>query len=276
MASPDISAIVVASGAHDPTRALQALCTQTLPAACYEIVVIETSAGAVTCASNTQDARLRVFRQIGAEQAAAMNLATFLSVSPRLVFLPQKHPAQPDFLEQVLRAHETHDKEGDVIFGATAPDPALPQSALTCLMHDPALWAWREPDCPISFKRTLLTQHGLFDAAFGDGWERVELLWRLRARRIRLVCAPEALVHLGVSPSICELEARAERQGRFHARLARKHPGALMDAYAQIGDAIALWAARKPQAAGLSGRVEALDVLRAKGVTLEWTRLGEA
>jgi hypothetical protein len=275
---PSISVILNVTEAGAPlTRAMESLRAQTLAADRFEMIAINNGAGDQAQAVLDSYANVRSFRQSAVSDSAAWNLGAFAALSPVIVLAPKHQAFEPSCLHALLAAHARHDKPSDIVHAAWSSGSALQQAVAS------EAAPWRSPHGAISFKRTLLVNHGLFDARFADGWERAELLWRVRARRVRLVAARDAQVQWSTALSFHDECARCERQGQFHARLAALHDSALVRSRSEIGAALALWSRRGAAFEDVLAHAtavgtpeayrEAFALCRAKGVAAE-TGLG--
>lgn len=243
--APEISVVIVAEDGGAPhSNVFDALSRQTMPRSQYEVlVVVDGSAHDITREIEARGG-VRMFRQRTAGRVAAMNLGMFASKGRIVLFMPGGHSPSVDFLTRIASAHRQHRRQADVIYATLKRNSAYAASPLFALLSRAKAQAWREPDSAISFKRQFLIIYGIFDTRFEDGWERVELLWRLRNQHPRIFYERRADLTMGPAPDFLQLAARAERQGRNHVRLANKHSDEFVDRYAQIDSALALWAKR--------------------------------
>lgn len=262
---PEIAVLIAAQqGDAQLSTLLASLEAQTLPRTGFEVVMVGDDSAALGAQA------VRTFPQDWSGVSAALNVAVFAATAPILAIAPASQSLAPDFLEHLLAAHGRWSGEGDVVFARlTAPAGASP--LVRFLAEEAAPHAWRAPYNAFSCKRELLASHGLFDERFADGWERAELLWRLRTRRVRLRQAEDAHVLLKHDVSFAEECARRERQGRAHAHLAAVHDDLLVRAHAEIGAALALWAARGAAFADVCAAAEARGAY-ARAFALCWAK----
>ncbi len=186
---------------------------------------------------------VRRVQQGRAGRVAGYNLGVFTSAAGSLCFLHERVALSPSVAEGVLAA--TRGVDARSVFYCPSRH-GLEREA----------FAWRAPESLLVMSRELLVHHGVFDPDFEDGWERVELFWRLRARRLRLRRLDGLACDAPIA-SVQDLIARSRSQGAAHVRLAQRHPSVEMTAFAALGASRAYWARHQHEAPALIARAQA-------------------
>jgi GT2 family glycosyltransferase len=220
---------------------LRALENQTLPAECYEvIVVVDGSTDGTGQAVEALDTAFSL-RQIwppGRGRAAACNAGIRAAEGEIVVLLDDDMLPSPALLEAHLQAHASGER-----LGVLGPVPirldsdARPVTRYVGRKFNQHLQKLAE-GAPIGFRdlytgnfsirRSLLDEVGLFDEDFRIyGNEDGELGVRLLNAGVRLAYAPKAVAHQRYTKGFAALAQDNMAKGRTAVLLARKHPQAL-------------------------------------------------
>jgi GT2 family glycosyltransferase len=209
---------------------LDALAEQTLPRGRWEVVVAHTYQPEVAAPlfDEHELTAAGVLRPLavdpGRAGAARQRNAGWRAGRGSLVaFTDDDCRPTPDWLERLL---EAHDEPGDIVQGATDPDPREEH-----LLHvEPHVRALRvvPPDrfaqtCNILYERELVERLGGFDEEFVVG-EDVDLFLRAQDVGARLVPAPEAVTYHAVDALSTLQKIRSQHQWQHLALLVKKQP----------------------------------------------------
>lgn len=263
-------------------RCLEGFCNQTLPAADFEVVVVDDGSLTPGTAEIVEEfaPRLPVVatRIEHSGRSAAKNLGTMLARADVVLIFDDDDVPAPELLETHLRAHALDPTETVAVLGRTEWSPDL---RVTPLMHyvtevgrlmfsygnlSPGeRYGWR---CfwegRISVKRSLLLRHGLHDQRLDYSID-VELGWRLAQHGLEVVYVPEALSFMARPvdfPTFCE---RSEAKGRAGARIAVLHESDELVKYAGLSEAEDRWRALEPRLPELEARVHDLEAAAEAG-----------
>ncbi|MGC1380712.1 MAG: glycosyltransferase [Candidatus Baltobacteraceae bacterium] len=212
-------------------RVLDACFEQTIPDEAYEIVLVDDGSTDETpevverlCARAT--CAFTVVRQANAGLARARNAGIARAAGERIIFIDDDVLPLPNFVEEHLRAH------------ASRPQAIVRGGAITVDDFDdlpPPMWSIKDYSgnyfwtTNVSVPLATIRSIGGFDESFSEyGWEDIDVGLRLRARGIRAVFNPRALVyHYKPRPRGANVEKmvrQARAQARTAAKLVRLHP----------------------------------------------------
>jgi glycosyltransferase involved in cell wall biosynthesis len=213
-------------------RVLDACFEQTIPASAYEVVVVNdgsTDATAQTLerASKRATCALVVVEQPNSGLAKGRNAGIARARGERIIFIDDDVLPLPNFVEEHLRSHASHLQaivRGGAINVESFDDLPPP---VWSIRHYSGNYFWTTN---VSVPLETLRAIGGFNETFSEyGWEDIDVGLRLRARGVKAVFNPRALVfHYKPRPSSARVPAMIE-QARAKARtavtLARLHPG---------------------------------------------------
>jgi glycosyltransferase involved in cell wall biosynthesis len=265
---------------------LASLCTQTLPAEEFEVVVVDdgsTDDTPATCAAFAGRLPLTYHHIAPSGISAAKNLGTFAAAAPIVLFFDDDDVADPDLARQHVLTHEQHPDPAVAVLGRTVWSPALEVTDVmryatdvgkflfdyTCITDGDTLdhtffWGGRT-----SCKRLFLAAEGIFDQAFRFGSEDIELGYRLARRGLKVVYNAKALSFMNRAVTFAELCARNERQGR-----SQHHFGVVLHGhdpdvrrYCDVDDAPARWREVSRELDTIVARVHELEDRRRAGRT---------
>lgn len=240
--APLVSAVLCTRDRAGALRlTLESLCAQTLAREVFEVVVVDDgSADSTREVARSFEGRLplRYASQRPAGIASARNHGVFFARGVVLVFVDDGI-AGPRLLEEHLETHRRFPDPHVAVLGAERLDATLaadPLASFALAAGASPLAAWRgEGGGRLDFrdfragrasvKRALLVERGIFDAAFKDGGEDVELACRLGSAGLELVPNPRAEVFAAQAEGLDALCARLLREGAARAEIARRHGG---------------------------------------------------
>jgi GT2 family glycosyltransferase len=256
---PEISVVLTTdNGAPRLPVVLASLVAQSLSATRFEVIAVDSGSSDSTqelLQGWAERLPLRVVRQNKVEPAAAKTLGLFLARSGIVLFLSDDAVADADLLAEHLASHAAHPE----------PQIAVTSSIVTVaeMAGRPAIWdllervdrrngsdtVVREETSdpmafgrgPTSFKRTLLTRHGVFRPGFRLGYEDVELACRLGSHGLRLLIAPCARATKIGCVTFDDACARCYVQGQMRFWLTKLHDTPGLRAAFGIEAAIKLW-----------------------------------
>jgi glycosyltransferase involved in cell wall biosynthesis len=215
-------------------RLLQALREQTLPAAAFEVIVVDNGSGPETgrVLARELDAGVLTLRTVRHERtlgpAGGRNSGWRLARAGLVAFTDDDCRPAPEWLAELLAAAAEHPRA--ILQGATEPEAvaegprrAVRERTVTVRGPGPQL-----ETCNIAYPLELLEELGGFDERYGPrpAGEDTDLGWRAleRGREARFV--PGALVHHAVVRlGLRDALADAGRWGAG-ARVLASHPGA--------------------------------------------------
>jgi glycosyltransferase involved in cell wall biosynthesis len=180
--------------------------------------VIEALRRRATCA-------LTVVTQANAGLAAARNAGIARATGDRIIFIDDDVLPLPNFVAEHLRA------------AAGNPEAIVRGGAIEVRKLDelpPPIWSVKDYSgnyfwtTNVSAPLATIRSIGGFDESFSEyGWEDIDVGLRLRARGIRAVFHPEALVYhvkpLPRTAGVAKMIAQARAQARTAVRLVRRH-----------------------------------------------------
>jgi hypothetical protein len=212
-------------------RLLDGLSVQTLPAAQFEVVVVDNGSGPETAhvlAAERARGRLALIcarHAVTLGPAGGRNAGWRLARAPLVAFTDDDCVPASAWLEQLLALASEH--AGAVVQGQTQPDPSE-QDKAGLLSHTVRI-EWLGPQfqtCNILYPRAVLEALGGFDERFGlePAGEDTDLAWRAIESGCPMVFAPEAVVYHGVQRlSVAGTLALAARWSEV-TRVFARHP----------------------------------------------------
>jgi glycosyltransferase involved in cell wall biosynthesis len=212
-------------------RVLDACFEQNVPAEAYEVVLVNDGSRDETPAT-IERARARasctfvVVNQANAGLANARNAGIARASGERIIFIDDDVLPLPNFVAEHLRSHAVHPR-------AIVRGGAIDVEDLEHL--PPPIWSIKNYSgnyfwtTNVSAPLAAIREAGAFNDAFCEyGWEDIDLGLRLRARGVRAVFNPRALVyHVKPRPRGAAVEAmvrQARAQARTAVQLVRLHP----------------------------------------------------
>jgi len=258
--TPVISAILCSyNRAALLRRALQALCTQSLAAEQFEVLLIDDGSTDDTAAVATEFQQLlplRYIHQPNAGLAAAKNHGIEQARGPIVLFVDDDDVMDPDCLRQHLLSHAEHPQPQFAVLGYTDLLPEVARSPLMRYVTDSAgllfcygplkhsdildyrhFWGGRS-----SCKRSFLLEHGVFNPVFRFGAEDIELGYRLSTAGLQVVFNRQAISHMLRSLSFDDFCRRSYLQGRSNQVFATLHPDREIARYTGSEGAEQQWA----------------------------------
>ncbi|MGH9442214.1 MAG: glycosyltransferase family 2 protein [Thermoanaerobaculia bacterium] len=240
--TPELSVVVPTFNRKDTVlRVLEGLQRQTLPAAAFEVLVVDDgsrdgSAEALKRCSPKFD--FSVTKQENSGPAGARNRGIRAARGPIVVFLGDDTVPEPDFLEVHLRSHRESGARKISVLGYTGWPR---ERRITPFLHHINEYGLQfgyelieDPESVpfnffytsnISVPRQALLEAGLFDTTFPDAaWEDIELSYRLARHGYVIVYRPGAVVRHHHEITFDSFRRRQERSGRAAAIFYRKHP----------------------------------------------------
>lgn len=219
-------------------KLLDSLRAQALPAAEFEVIVVDDGSGPGTAELLGRDhgeLRLRaVRRDASGGPSAARNEGWPLARAPLVAFTDDDCAATPEWLAALVAAAER--APGAIVQGRTLPDPRE-ESRLGPFSRS----LWVESQGPyyqaanIAYPRPVLEALGGFDAdAFPYVGEDTDLAWRAFAAGVEAVWAPDALIHHAVTDLGPAGALRMATRWTPSIRLFARHP-ALREAHLTYG-----------------------------------------
>lgn len=221
--------------------ALAALSFQTLPASCYEVLVIDdgsTDGTEALCRTSVFSfGEIRYIQQQNGGAGSARNAGVEAASGKYLLFMNDDTVAAPTLLAEHLAVHCRNPRERWAILGSFTPTVECNRRALslwlqrsTFLFPQNALQPGQLCDaayfvtCNLSVARQAVIEAGSFDPTFRVG-EDTELGIRLAAKGYRVKYHPAAqAVHEHPQFTAEDLLRRARTYGPVHVALFEKHP----------------------------------------------------
>jgi glycosyltransferase involved in cell wall biosynthesis len=220
---------------------------------------------------------LRIVRQNHAGPAAAKSLGVFMARSPIVVFLDDYTVPEPHMLANHLATHIAHPEVVVAVAGQTQLAPDVAGAPFMCNVAtaawQPSAWAGmppgREAD-PLalcrglnSFKRGMLVRYGVFHPDFSDGYEDIELGWRLHAKGLRVTLGPSECSVIRHPVTFDQACARCYVQGHMRYWLTRLHDSPRLLDFCEVNTSLTAWSRRRHDYAGHVRWTRKLDRLAA-------------
>ncbi len=212
-------------------RVLDACFEQTVADADYEVVVVDDGSSddtpaAIERAAARANCAFTVVRQANGGLAKARNAGIARAAGERIIFIDDDVLPLPNFVEEHLRVHARRPEaivRGGAIEVGDLDD--LPPPIWTIANYSGNFFWTTNVSVPLATMRGV----GGFNEAFAEyGWEDIDVGLRLRARGVRAVFHPKALVfHYKPRPRAADFERmlrQARAQARTAARLIALHP----------------------------------------------------
>ena len=233
--------VVLATYRRGPSlrRLLEQLAAQTLPAAQFEVVVVDDGSPEPAAAALEGLAvpyRLTLLRQENAGPAAARDRGAHQAGGEVLLIVDDDMQVAPDFLERHLALHTPGTRTA--VFGWIRPDPAVGRLPLFERYNAATLSGWADElehglielqgnrlcTGNVSMRRADYLAVGGFDQTL-ECSEDAELGLRLEESGVRFVFSRAASVLHGSDHDDGRWVRRARRYGAVDSRIAKKHPG---------------------------------------------------
>ncbi len=229
----DLSVVIPTHNQADLlAECLWSFTNQTLPAAAYEIIVVDDGSTDQTQIVLNQYAKsqplLTVIRfPSNRGRSAARNAGIARASAPIVVFVDSDIIVRKDFLQWHRQTHRQHGP------GILSRGPVVLTSDARLGREGPTPWILSSPayldTANAAVPQTALLQAGLFDEAFpGYGWEDFELGLRLHRLGIRRVFCRQAVAFHVQPPmqadSVASLLRKEEERAKSAVYFYHKHP----------------------------------------------------
>lgn len=213
-------------------RVLDACFDQTIAPDDYEVVVVDDGStdetpAAIDAARRRASCAMTVVTQPNAGLARARNAGIARAGGERIIFIDDDVLPIPTFVEEHLRAADRH--PAFIVRGGAieVENPDVLPPPIWSVKNYSGNYFWTTN---VSVPVTTIRGIGGFDESFAEyGWEDIDVGLRLRAKGIRAIFHPSALVyHIKPPPngaSVAKMIAQAQAQARTAVRLVRRHPG---------------------------------------------------
>jgi hypothetical protein len=240
-------------------KVLDSLCTQTLPACDFEVVIINdgsTDGTEVVAASYASKLPLRYIHQRNAGLASAKNHGLFASQGEVVLFLDDDDIAGEVLLAEHVKTHTEFPAEHYAVLGYTGLSPDISGDPLMhfvteigcflfsypSLRHGDALdytyfWGGRS-----SCKRSFLLEFGVFNPIFRFGAEDIELGYRLSRQGLQVIYNKNAVTYTIRKISFDSFCHRLQRQGASSYVCSQIHPHREIQQWAGTVDSDKDWA----------------------------------
>jgi glycosyltransferase involved in cell wall biosynthesis len=255
---------------------LQRFCEQTLPAADFELVVVDDGSGDDRVEAVVEDFAARLpltwARIEHAGRAAAKNLGVLLARGELMLFFDDDDWPTPELLTEHVRAHQAHPGDEIAILGRTDWAPEL---TVTPLMHyltevDQLMFSygnleegermdWRGFwEGRVSSKRSFHLRHGLHDHRLDYSID-VEMAWRLARHGLEVVYEPRARSFMARAIDFDGFCQRQEAKGRANAAIATLHDDPEIIRYTQAEGAAERWEEARLGFGAVASRIAGLE-----------------
>jgi glycosyltransferase involved in cell wall biosynthesis len=264
-AAPELSAIICTyNRAPLLTKALGALCGQTLPSDRFEIIVIDDGSSDDTrkvAESFLPALPLAYSYQTNAGLASAKNHGLCAATAPIVVFMDDDDVADSRFLEEHLAMHRRYPRDEYAVLSYTdlaanvAASPLMHYVtkvqghlfAYAGLKHGQFLdftyfWGGRS-----SCKRMLMLMNGVFAPKYRFGAEDVELGYRLERVGLKVVYNRNAISHMIRTLTFDDFCRRSYLQGRSNGVFYGDYPDPAIAAWGGISGAAEEWKQIEPR-----------------------------
>jgi glycosyltransferase involved in cell wall biosynthesis len=212
-------------------RVLEACFEQTVPDDTYEVVLVNDGSSDATPSVIERmralaPCRFTVVDQPNSGLAKARNAGIARASGEQIVFVDDDVLVLPNFVAEHLRTHAAHPQaivRGGAIEVEDFDD--LPPPVWSIKNYSGNFFWTTNVSVPLATMRAI----GGFDESFSEyGWEDIDVGLRLRARGVRAVFNPKALVYhykpWPRSPQVEKMVSQARAQARTAVRLAQIHP----------------------------------------------------
>ena len=217
--------------AHLLGRVLEACFEQTVDPADYEVVLVndgstDDTAAVIAQAKERATCAFTVIEQPNSGLARGRNAGIAAAAGERIILIDDDILPVPRFVEEHLKTHTAHPQ--DVIRGAvinTESFDALPPPVYSLKNYSGNFFWTSNVSVPLATLREI----GGFNESFSEyGWEDIDVGLRLRARGLKSILNPKALVfHWKPRPRGRNVEGmirQARAQARTAVQLAKLHP----------------------------------------------------
>jgi glycosyltransferase involved in cell wall biosynthesis len=260
----EISLVLTISNSQERLpRLLDAIAGQSLSQTRMELIAVDdgsTNATQPILESWKERLPLRIVRQNHAGRAAAKSVGVFMAHSPIIMFVGDSAAPGPNMLGDHLSTHLEKHEMVWAVASRVAPSVDVRKvqdiysftlagsySSLACTGALPG----QEVD-PLallggmnSFKRAMLVRYGVFHPDFGEGYEDVELGWRLHAKGLRVVLGPTAWSDTAQDVSFDQVCARCYVEGHMRYWLMRLHNTPKMRDFCEVEALIEAWSRQR-------------------------------
>jgi GT2 family glycosyltransferase len=236
----DISVVIpTRNRAQKLRRTLDGLCAQSVPAAAFEVVVVDNASSDDTRATVggylDRAAHWKYLREPKPGAAAARNSGIRASQGEIVLFLDDDVVPDPRLVEEHGKSHR---EQAAVVLGSVRFPWHGTGTAFrrTLSQHPELLQSFRFPDpasvpfqhfytCNLSLPRSFLSRSGTFDEDFqGSGFEDTDLGYRIARAGFRMVFNPRASAVHDCWLSFPDFAEKQRRNGRELHLLLKKHP----------------------------------------------------
>jgi GT2 family glycosyltransferase len=284
---PEISAVLTISNSADRLpRVLTALAGQSLSSTRMEVIAVDDGSAAATqpiLEAWKDRLPLRTVRQNHAGRAAAKSLGVFMAGSPIVVFLDDYTVPGPDMLVAHVAAHVANPEIMWAVASRAEPASDVAQVPgsydVAAAGFQSLAWAGVPPGQEVeplalcggmnSFKRGMLVRYGVFHPDFTEGYEDIELGWRLLAKGLRVVLGPSAWSVMTQVASFDQVCARCYVQGHMRYWLTRLHDAPTLVDFCEVDALVEAWSRRRHDYAAHLRWTRKLDRLAASRHTMD-------